>query len=540
MLREQKELVLLIEDFAVLSGIQKQLLQVVIKEAFRDGRQVLCTMRTALAYTTGYMDTATVLTRANVEYKIPDEPGSEEEILAHIERLVGAYLNAARLGQNTLERAWKNANWSEKWIPRFEASVEHDARATLDEFGSSEDKYDLFPFDVQAIRELSRGGCIQNGHLALQSQIRHSKCHQQGASSERPLRAWSVSSDWIRRTGSPASCEGCRGCQTPGPNRELDRYLGFLAYWCGFPSTLSEIGPIGPRVFQAFGLDKSRLSRGVDFSAPVIPPQRPATGTQSSQKESERPREDQDPTEAKWEKLLNSWRGGHILPQVDANQLRRWIADSLKLFVDWDWDLYRPLKDQDVKGTDIDSWREHIYIPGAAGNGGRTAADPLTMVAICEDSALQDTTASASIQSALMAIIRFHAVHKGSWDYPGAEADMPRYAAFVESIADRARAFVRRRYFKADWDPIQALVQGLLTGARALGVEQATKDKNHASLMQALFEMIPNSTPPVAPVSGTDEDRKAGANSQMLSSVAGEPARRNCGTNHPGKVTFSI
>ena len=99
MLKEQRELVLLVEDFAVLSGLQKQLLQVVIKEAFRDGRQVLCTMRTALAYTTGYMTTATVLTRAHVEYLIPDEPGTEEEILRRIERLVGAYLNAARFGQ---------------------------------------------------------------------------------------------------------------------------------------------------------------------------------------------------------------------------------------------------------------------------------------------------------------------------------------------------------------------------------------------------------------------------------------------------------
>lgn len=506
LLREQKELVLLIEDFAVLSGIQKQLLQVVIKEAFRDGRQVLCTMRTALAYTTGYMDTATVLTRANVEYKIPDEPGSEEEILAHIERLVGAYLNAARLGQSTLERAWKNADWSEKWIPCFEASVEHDARATLDEFGSSEDKYDLFPFDAQAIRELSRGGCLQNGHLVynprfvIQNVINkvlvqrdlfeHGQFPPTGfGAQDRPLPA-KVVEDVKRRV----------------PVGELDRYLGFLGYWCGFPSTLSEIGPIGPRVFQAFGLDKNRLSRGVDFSTHVVPPTRPATETQSSQKESERPRSDLDPTEAKWENLLNSWRGGHILSQVDANQLRRWIADSLKLFVDWDWDLYRPLKDLDVRGTDIDSWREHIYIPGAGGNGGRTADDPLTMVAICEDSALQDTTASASIQSALMAIIRFHAVRKGSWDYPGAEADMPRYAAFIGGIADRARAFVRRRYFKSDWDPLPALVQGLLTGARALGVEHATKDKNHASLMQALFETIPSSTPPVAPVSGTDED----------------------------------
>src|SRR5262249_17235757 len=64
LLEQKKELVLLVEDFAAVSGMQKQLLQVIIKEAFRDGRQVLCTMRTVIAYTTGYMDTATVLTRA--------------------------------------------------------------------------------------------------------------------------------------------------------------------------------------------------------------------------------------------------------------------------------------------------------------------------------------------------------------------------------------------------------------------------------------------------------------------------------------------
>jgi hypothetical protein len=496
LLREKKELVLLIEDFAVLSGIQKQLLQVVIKEAFRDGRQVLCTMRTALAYTTGYMDTATVLTRANVEYRIPDEPGSEEEILARIERLVGAYLNAARLGQSALEKAWESADRPENWIPRFEASVEHEARATLDEFHSSVDSYELFPFDASAIRELSREGCTQqtgrlvfNPRFVIQNVINkvlvQRDIFEQGqfppaGFARRPLPA-RVVEDVKRRV----------------PLRELDRYLGFLAYWCGFPSALSEIGPIGSRVFQAFGLDKDGLSRGVEFFSPPIPPKEPGESQPP-------PPSDQNPIEAKWEKLLNAWRGGHNLPQVEANQLRRWVADSLRLFVDWDWDLYRPLKD--VKGTDIDSWREHIYIPGAAGHGGRTADDPLTMVSICGDSVLHDSTASASIQSALMAVIRFHTVHNGSWDYAGAEADMPRYAAFIEGIADRARTFVRSRYFKSDWDPVPALVQGLLTGARALGVEQASRDKNHGSLIQSLFENIPTSTQPVVQVQGTDAD----------------------------------
>ena len=121
LLEQGKELVLLIEDFVVLSGIQKQILQVVIKEAFRDGHQVLCTMRTVLAYTSGYLDTATVLTRAGIEYVIPDMLSSEEEIFDKIERLVGAYLNAARIGQSRLQEHYDRESLSTRkqrnWVP---------------------------------------------------------------------------------------------------------------------------------------------------------------------------------------------------------------------------------------------------------------------------------------------------------------------------------------------------------------------------------------------------------------------------------------
>src|SRR5262249_35187309 len=63
--------------------------------------------------------------------------------------------------------------------------------------------------------------------------------------------------------------------------------------------------------------------------------------------------------------------------------------------------------------------------------------------------------------------------------------------AFVEGLADRARSFARRRHFKAEWDPERALVDGLLIGARALGIEAANDQSSHASLVRALFEPPP-------------------------------------------------
>jgi hypothetical protein len=492
LLKERKELVLLVEDFAVLSGIQKQLLQVIIKEAFRDGRQVLCTMRTALAYTTGYMDTATVLTRANVEYRIPDE-GTEEDILVRINRLVGAYLNAARIGQSGLERAYEGnqvrSGRLDKWIPGFREDVEPEARATLDAFEKSVDEYELFPFNKSAIRELSLEGCVLADHLVYNPRF----------VIQNVLNKVLGQRDLFEGGNFPPANFGAQSRSLPArvveevkqrvPTRELDRYLRFLAYWGGSPSSIQEIAVLEPRVFSAFGFDKALFAQGVGAASPPAATRpKPDSKTTTREKETTGEPHDQNPIEAKWEELLDSWRSGRSLPQVDANQLRKWIAEALKAFIDWDWDLYKPLK-----SVPLDTWVQYIYIPQAAGNEGRTADE--AMVAVCAEADLLNASQSSTVQSALMAIIRFHAVYKGTWDYAGAEADLPRYGAFLERISQRTRSFAMGRYFKPEWNPIPALVQGLLIGARALGIEAATKEKSHAALIDSLFATVPQDSP---------------------------------------------
>jgi hypothetical protein len=487
LLKEGKELVLLIEDFVVLSGIQKQVLQVIIKEAYRDGRQVLCTMRTAIAYTTGYMDADTVLTRANVEYRIPDEPGTEEEIYSRIEQLVGAYLNAARLGERILENAFKEIRSTgeplDSWIPIFHAAVEHEARATLDDFGKSSASYELFPFNRAAIRELSQDGCRQAGHLVYNPRfviqnVIYKVLNQRDLFVEGHFPPANFGAQ-----NRPLFSKVVEEVKRRVPARELERYLKLLAYWGGFPATIAEAVRLESRVFTAFGFDKNLLSKGVQAAPAPEPKPEPGEATA----EGSRQKPEQDPAERKWETLLENWRARKTLPQAEANQLRKWIAEALKGFVSWDWELYRPLR-----GLNFDGWAEWIYIPQAAGHQGRSAEE--AMVSVCSEADLSDVTKSAAVQSSLMAIIRFHGINKGNWDYAGAEIDLPRYYAFVEGIAKSARSFVMGRYFKPDWNPIPAIVEGLLLGARALGSESAAKDKNPDALIHSLFEVLPTSS----------------------------------------------
>ena len=101
LLEEGRELVLLVEDFAVLAGVQGALLDAIIREGEVRGKTEACMIRTALAVTDGYFeDFDTVKTRAVHGWRI--EAIANEKESATVDRIadfVGAYVNAARIGE---------------------------------------------------------------------------------------------------------------------------------------------------------------------------------------------------------------------------------------------------------------------------------------------------------------------------------------------------------------------------------------------------------------------------------------------------------
>lgn len=96
-LHGKQELVLLIEDFALLQGIQTQLLEAFID----DDTAGLCLMRVALAVTSGYFKNMdTVHTRITTVISL-DQEGSDQSM--PLQAMTGAYLNASRWGAADLQ-----------------------------------------------------------------------------------------------------------------------------------------------------------------------------------------------------------------------------------------------------------------------------------------------------------------------------------------------------------------------------------------------------------------------------------------------------
>lgn len=145
-----KEIILLIEDFALIQGVQQDLLDAVIEAANRDGRTSLAPIRTLMAVTPGYLEqipeTALSRIRATAGYVYNlDVPFSQTDTGSQeIASFVGRYLNAARVGRNALETArdGETPNACDGCTLRERC---HEA------FGVTPQGYGLFPFNASAL-----------------------------------------------------------------------------------------------------------------------------------------------------------------------------------------------------------------------------------------------------------------------------------------------------------------------------------------------------------------------------------------------------
>ena len=170
--QEGKDLVLLVEDFAALAGIQEVLLKVCIQEGEYAGKKVRATMRTAMALTDGYLSFRdTILSRAQREWVIGGPEQTDEEIKAGAVEMVGAYLNAARWGEDDLRRLFQLRGPEQSltdWLPLWrDEDLSDDESEAVAAFGFDENGRALFPFNRRAVEQLAERHLSQGSRLVF-------------------------------------------------------------------------------------------------------------------------------------------------------------------------------------------------------------------------------------------------------------------------------------------------------------------------------------------------------------------------------------
>lgn len=316
--KKNRSLVLLIEDFARLQGLDRALLQSLLEQ-----REDLCLMRAAFANTTGFYNTIaeTVLTRLTfvVDMNIPL---SEEGDVSKLPRFVGRYMNALRWGKDKLisEMAKYSGGVVDFDMPnRCDDCQYHDeCHAT---FGAA-DGYGLYPFTTKAL-DIMAHRADENVEQKFNPRIFQNKV----------LRPVALLAPELENGSFPPKrlLDGLGGVKgfSPAEQRKLEdadpgnwqRRRTLLQLW----DSSSDVRNLSEGIHSAFNLPLLK-----SLSEKPSPPKEPDRGPSPPKPLTASPLDLRLSELEKWD------RGQTKLSAKTAQDLRDCIFSALRDFIDWD------------------------------------------------------------------------------------------------------------------------------------------------------------------------------------------------------------
>lgn len=482
LLEEQRELVLLIEDFAALSGIQEVLLSVCIQESERDGQQVRSRMRTALALTDGYLVARdTITTRAMHEWVI-QASGAEADIFRRTATLTAAYLNAARWGEQELKRQYRqSAKESENdltgWTRTFhdddctpEDSEQLKAFGEIDVCGQA---IPLFPYNDNAIVQLARRHLRDKGELRFDPRkilnfivrpilLDGRDAFEQGnfpPTGFEGARPSAGISSWLGGLAIPA--------------QERERLKALLFYWGNNPNDPAQVS-LPPEIYKAFGV---ALPSGLTIvESNVVPPQNIPIARPSPELEPNVPLPEDTRVE-QWRQTLEAWAGGTELGQGEARKLRNILASGVEKAIPWE-SLRLSKKNINIGLT----------IPNARGNP--TSGFTLK---IADDHSDPD----GELRHTLLGAIRLGELFKGT-NYPDEDEDSARVATMTDRLVAQLIPLLEQKREQE----VPVLSWMLRRQGRVLGLLPRARKPHFDLELEAVRASIQDQQPP-----GDENDR---------------------------------
>ena len=474
LLHDGRDLILLVEDFAALTGIQETLAKVLIQEGVRDGAPQYCTMRSVIAVTDGYLVSRdTLATRAMRQWIVESKIQSEDEILGRTKALVAAYLNAARWGQAAIIRHYSTrtsaGTESRDWLPVFRDDDGQEQEPFLMAFGLNQE-IPLFPFTGLAIECLARAALRQGDSLIFNPRF--------------------IINDVIRKVLLPAKdCFEANRFPPPGiepkrPSADVAqwltsmpgsddnkrRYASVATVWGNDPQSRADLAAISGEVFEAFGLKRPDFGslEPVDSKKdiPPLPSPKPPSDNRSDKAN-------------EVAKTLEKWiQSGDRLPQQTANLIRKNLANLISEQIDWNAE--RCLKNA--------IQADQLSIPNARGEDGLQT----NTIQIASDS----SDAEGRLRKELLSLIRLKEIYPDRTDYPEYVEDLARIGNLIARLVPQASKLVRAKNIKQ----CQMAILALSANSRMLGLSD--RGRTAKAISSLLFGEVP-------PVEAIPEDAKS-------------------------------
>ncbi len=412
LLVDGKELVLLIEDFAALAGIQQPLLNLMIAESDHQGQRIRAPLRTALAVTDGFLPSRqTILTRAKREWFIPNAAQSTEELIGRLTDLAGRYLNAARWGVTALREQFRDSRGDDLsgWVRAFDDPLSAEESDMLSAFGRSRYGHPLFPLSPASIaslcqRELRAGtGLRFNPRAFINNVLRDTLLL-------RPLHEAQAFPPPDFKGAAPAASVALALGTRAMPNEQRERLGPVLVHWANNPTDLTGPPTVGEGIFKAF-----HLPRPFAPGAKVISPPSPALGPGAPAPPLTAPPKSAPPPPLSY---IEAWATGDI-DQVKARHVRSLFEMALNERIDWNAARMR--------GRRVEAGQ--IWLPFA--RTGNPGTGPSFAVAEAK------RPLCPILRAGLEALERWKANDK-SWDYAGSENDY----SIAQQLLDRVESQV--------------------------------------------------------------------------------------------------
>lgn len=482
--RQGVELILLIEDFAKLQGIDREVLEAVLARPQQVEGEPLCAMRTGLACTDGYFKGLdTVITRIDFCVNLNIEIVDEQSLVTQtdVQQLASRYLNAVRLSNEEIQ-AWltdTNEETGQPYNSVPNACVDCEYKPDCHTGFGQIDGVGLYPFNAKAIermRDRVNTG-VFNPRTLIKDVLRYTLEYHQSDLEEGRFPSPLLLAHFRGNTLSAMIIREIENKDTPDDARRREALLNLWTNGnelCNLPPkihTAFDLRPLEGQVQKATSTTTTATRAKTATATFTVTP----TTVAPTPSAVEATRTVSLPTKlAEQLQALDQWRTGTPLPQLVAQALFPLVFDAINTRIDWDVSLL--LKKQfvpqffksktnihfrnDFKGRNTSSSDNFKYLPRG-----------INLILPIEEPDFGDTTL------ALQAILLYH--HYKHWRFDNGVTYFRIYARKLEEWSNFVLNEIPKIPAKSNtvWNPVPAVVELLAIANRMAGRSMDSSEK---------------------------------------------------------------